>query len=85
MIITYKYLFKLYIKNKKLSNRFALLIEQEFDGFSREIVEELRYVALLTKGGHSLLRVENRMDILAYYVNNDIPKNTPSNISLVEL
>ena len=63
----------------------AGVIEQEFDGFSREIVEELRYVALLTKGGHSLLRVENRMDILAYYVNNDIPQSTPSNIPLVEL
>lgn len=39
----------------------AGVIEQELNGFSREIVEELSYVALLTKGGRSLLRVSNEV------------------------
>ena len=63
----------------------AGIVEQEFSGFSREVIEELRYVALLTKGGHSLIRVENRMDILAYYINNNIPQIQPSGIALVEM
>ena len=63
----------------------AGVVEQEYNGFSREVIEELRYVALLTKGGHSLIRVDNRMDILAYYVNNDIPKLQSSGIALVEM
>lgn len=63
----------------------AGVVEQEYNGFSREVIEELRYVALLTKGGHSLIRVDNRMDILAYYVNNDIPKLQSSGITLVEM
>ena len=44
----------------------------------------MRYIALLTKGGHSLSRVENRMQILAYYVNSKDIKTTPSGIKLIE-
>lgn len=41
-----------------------------FSGYSEEVIEEYRLLALISKGGHSLKRVENRMQILAYYVNN---------------
>ena len=60
----------------------AKVVEQTFKGYSSDIVEELRYVALLTKGGHSLSRVENRMQILAHYVNNGT--KTSSKINLIE-
>lgn len=62
----------------------ANVIDEEFSGYSSEVVEEMRLVALLTKGGHSLSRVENRMQILAYYVNNIDTNNTPSKIKLIE-
>lgn len=48
----------------------ANVIEEEFKGYSEEVIEEMRFIALLTKGGHSLTRVENRMQMLAFYVNN---------------
>lgn len=44
----------------------------------------MRLIALLTKGGHSLSRVENRMKILAYYVNNEGNKTIPSRVKLIE-
>ena len=62
----------------------ANVIDEEFSGYSSEVIEEMRLVALLTKGGHSLSRVENRMQILAYYVNNIDTNNTPSKIKLIE-
>ncbi len=62
----------------------AKVVDEEYAGCSNEVIEELRYVALLTKGGHSLHRVENRMNILAYYINNNNPKTQSSKISLVE-
>lgn len=62
----------------------AGVVEEEFEGCSREVVEEMRYIALLTKGGHSLHRVNNRMEILAYYINNNNPKAKASNIPLAE-
>ena len=40
--------------------------------------------ALLTKGAHHLSRVENRMQILAYYVNNSDTKYVSSGIKLIE-
>lgn len=63
----------------------ANVIEEEYKGYSKEVIEEMRYIALLTKGGHSLSRVENRMQILAYYVNNALnTKTQPSSIKLIE-
>ena len=62
----------------------ANVVENEYRGYSEEVIEELRLIALLTKGGHSLSRVENRMQILAHYVNNVDTKTTPSNVELIE-
>ena len=62
----------------------ANVIENKFKGYSPEIIDEMRLVALLTKGGHSLSRVENRMQILAYYVNNESINNKPSGVKLIE-
>lgn len=59
--------------NKKLS-AFSLAkadsVMSAFSGYSKEVIEEYELLALISKGGHSLRRVENRMQILAYYVNN---------------
>ena len=57
---------------------------EEYKGYSEEVIEEMRLIALLTKGGHSLSRVENRMKILAYYVNNEGNKTIPSRVKLIE-
>ena len=62
----------------------ANVVENEFIGYSNEVIEEYRYIALLTKGGHSLKRVENRMRILAYYVENINHKTVSSDITLIE-
>lgn len=62
----------------------ANVIEEEYKGYSEEVIEEMRLIALLTKGGHSLSRVENRMKILAYYVNNKGNKTIPSRVKLIE-
>lgn len=62
----------------------ANVIEEEYQGYSNEVIEEMRYIALLTKGAHHLSRVENRMKILSHYVNNTNTNRTPSGISLIE-
>lgn len=62
----------------------ANVIEEEYKGYSEAVIEEMRLIALLTKGGHSLSRVENRMGILAYYVNNEGNKTIPSQVKLIE-
>lgn len=62
----------------------ANVIEEEYKGYSEAVIEEMRLIALLTKGGHSLSRVENRMRILAYYVNNEGNKTIPSQVKLIE-
>ena len=51
-----------------------------FAGYSEQVIEEYRLLALISKGGHSYKRVENRMQILAYYVNNFDNKIEPSGI-----
>ena len=51
-----------------------------FHGYSDAVVEEYRLLALISKGGHSFKRVENRMKILAYYVNGFDNKIQPSGI-----
>ena len=62
----------------------ANVVESTYQGYSEEVIDELRLIALLTKGGHSLARVDNRMQILAYYVNNENTKTMSSGISLIE-
>lgn len=62
----------------------ANAIEIQFKDTDKKVVEELRCVALLTKGGHPVSRVKNRMGILAYYVNSDSFPITPSNIVVSE-
>lgn len=37
----------------------ANAIEEDYKGYSEAVIEEMRLIALLTKGGHSLSRVEN--------------------------
>jgi len=59
----------------------ANAVEHQFQDLDKRIVEELRCIALLTKGGHPLSRVMNRISILAYYVNSEYFPTTPSNIS----
>ena len=59
--------------NEKLSafsSAKADSVDCAFSGYSDEVIEEYRLLALISKGGHSYKRVENRMQILAYYVNN---------------
>ena len=63
----------------------ANVIEEEYAGYSKNVIEEFRFIALLTKGGHSLNRVENRMSMLSYYVNNMNQKSVPSGILPIEL
>lgn len=60
------------------------VIEDEFQGYNKDIIEDFRYIALLTKGGHSLSRVENRMQILAYYINHPQETKKASRIKLIE-
>ncbi|MFR2195016.1 MAG: hypothetical protein ACLS5M_10960 [Ruminococcus sp.] len=55
-------------------------VEKTFNGYSPEVIEEHRLLALISKGGHSYKRVENRMKILAYYINEFENKTTPSGI-----
>ena len=59
--------------NKQLSSfssAKAGSVEASFYGYSSEVIEEYRLIALISKGGHPASRVLNRMQMLAYYVNN---------------
>lgn len=60
------------------------VIENEYKGYSQNVISEMQLIAILTKGGHSLARVENRMQMLAYHVNNNIEKAIPSKIVPIE-
>ena len=69
--------------NQKLSSfssAKADSVKLAFYGYSNEVIEELRLIALISKGGHSFKRVKNRMEILAYYINNFENKTKPSGI-----
>lgn len=63
----------------------ANVIEEQYAGYSKNVIEEFRFIALLTKGGHSLNRVQNRMDMLAYYINNPNQMTKASNILPIEV
>lgn len=69
--------------NRKLSafsSAKAGEVEKTFNSYSTPVVEEYRLLALISKGGHSFKRVESRMKILAYYINNFENKTDPSGI-----
>lgn len=71
------------IINQKLSSfssAKADSIKAAFQGYSTEVIEELRLIALISKGGHSFKRVKNRMEILACYINGFENKRSPSGI-----
>jgi len=59
-------------------------IDKAFYGYSVEVIEEYRLIALISRGSHAFKRVENRMKILAYYINNFQNKITPSGIIPVD-
>ncbi len=56
--------------------------EQEFEGYTDEVIKEFRSIALISKGAQSLERVKNRMKILAYYVEHAEEKEKPSGIPM---
>ena len=69
--------------NKKLSafsSAKADSVGLMFHGYSEPVIEEYRLLALISKGGHSFKRVQNRMQILAYYVNDFSNQIKPSGI-----
>lgn len=55
-------------------------VERVFNSYSSEVIEEHRLLALISRGGHSYKRVDNRMQILAYYINGFENKTNPSGI-----
>lgn len=69
--------------NKNLSafsSAKADSVSAAFHGYSDAVIEEYRLLALISKGGHSLKRVQNRMQILSYYVNDFTNQTKPSGI-----
>lgn len=71
-------------KLSAFSSAKADSVIKAFAGYSDAVIEEYRLLALISKGGHSFKRVKNRMEILAYYINNFDNRITPSGIMLVE-
>lgn len=68
------------LKLSAFSSAKADSVMSAFHGYSDAVVEEYRLLALISKGGHLFKRVENRMQILAYYINNFDNKIQPSGI-----
>ncbi len=62
----------------------ANVVDIEFCGYAPAVIEEFRYIALITKGAHKFVRVQNRMQILAYYINKPNEKGVPSGIALFD-
>ena len=46
------------------------VVKAEFRDYSDRVIEEFRSIALISKGAQTSERVKNRMNILAYYVEN---------------
>ena len=74
---------------EKIDNKLSVffsskpdVVKQEFYDYSEDIVEEFRAIALISKGAQILERVKNRMEILAYYVENIQEKNIPSKLPI---
>ncbi len=59
-------------------------VEDQFIGYNSKTIEDLRNIALITKGAHPLSRVKNRMAILAYFVNNGISKESYCSIQVTD-
>ena len=59
------------------------VVQAEFKGYSNEVIEEFRSIALISKGAQTLERVENRMRILAYYIENGDEKGEISGIPII--
>lgn len=74
------------IIDNKLSVFFSSkpdVVQSEFIGYSKDIIEELRSVALISKGAQTIERVKNRMQILAYYVENIEEREKTSGITII--
>ncbi len=67
-------------KLSSFSSAKADSVQKAFYGYSNAVIDELRLVALISKGGHSFKRVQNRMEILSYYINDFENKTKPSGI-----
>ena len=74
------------IIDSKLSVFFSSkpdVVQKEFEGYSSEIIEELRSVALISRGAQIIERVKNRMEILAYYIQNVEEKEIGSKVIII--
>lgn len=72
---------------EKIDNKLSVffsskpgVVKEEFENYSNDVIEEFRSIALISKGAQTLERVKNRMEILAYYVENIQEKNETSRI-----
>lgn len=70
----FKELEKLNTKMSAFASAKAYSESAKFSEYSNECIDELRYIMLISKGAHSYERAKNRMEMLAYYLNN--PNNT---------
>ena len=76
------------LKNlEKIDNKLSVffsskpyVVENEFIGYTNDVIEEFRAIALVSKGAQTLERVKNRMEILAYYIENIEEKEKTSGI-----
>ncbi len=59
-------------------------VEDQFVGYNSKTIEDLRSIALITKGAHPLNRVKNRMEILAYFVNNGISNKSYCSLNVID-
>lgn len=59
------------------------VVQAEFEEYSNEVIEEFSSIALISKGAQVLERVENRMKILAYYIENSDEKEKASGIQII--
>lgn len=72
---------------EKIDNKLSVffsskpgVVGEEFKNYSNDVIEEFRAIALISKGAQTLERVKNRMEILAYYVENIGEKERTSGI-----
>lgn len=59
------------------------VVQEEFSGYSNDVIEEFRSIALISKGAQTLERVKNRMEILAYFIENHEEKEKTSGIPII--
>lgn len=74
---------------EKLDNKLSVffsskpdVVINEFENYSNDVIEEFRAIALISKGAQTLERVKNRMEILAYYVENVEERELASGIQI---